>query len=60
MENKDEFKEVCELLKIWYYIESNKMVWTDAKTALEKRINHLLDENQALQMMNAMKEPKDD
>ncbi len=40
MEDKDKHKEVCELLKIWVLIHKT---WPKAKTALEIRINMILE-----------------
>lgn len=43
MSNKDELaKEICELLLIWERL--NTTVWSEAKTALEHRINQLCGE----------------
>jgi len=45
MNDLNKFKDVCELLKIWHYIKTNNLVWTQATSALEVRINLLLDES---------------
>jgi len=45
MPDKNKHKEVCELLKIWFYIDSTGLCWQEAKTALEERINIILDKD---------------
>lgn len=41
MEDENQYKEVCDLLKIWFYFRTNNTVWPGAVKALEGRINLL-------------------
>ena len=41
MEDKDKHKEVCELLKIWFYLKTNNLQWPQIILTLEERINIL-------------------
>lgn len=41
--NPENEKEVLELLKIWFYLKVNQVIWPDAIKALESRINELLE-----------------
>jgi hypothetical protein len=43
MNDLDRHKEVCELLKKWFYLETKGIHWSDVKIALETRINLLLE-----------------
>jgi hypothetical protein len=41
MEAIDQYKEACDLLRVWFHIQSKGLVWQDAVAALEHRINEL-------------------
>lgn len=41
MEDLEKHAELCELLKIWYYIKKERLVWGDVVEKLEERINLL-------------------
>jgi hypothetical protein len=43
MRDENLFKEVCELLKVWFYLKQTGTVWPNVITALETRINLLLE-----------------
>lgn len=46
MSDQNKHKEVCELLKIWFYIKNNGMSWSTALNALEERIEIMLKEKE--------------
>ena len=41
MPDKDKYKEICELLTIWFYLRSEGTVWPKVIAVLESRINLL-------------------
>ena len=48
MEDKDQYKEICDLLMFWGKIHYGGLVWPQAKRALEGRINILCKRDKLL------------
>ena len=42
MEDVEKIKEVCDLLKIWFFFRTSGTIWPQAVSAIEARIEYLM------------------